>query len=136
MLQLLGERTYDYLIGNNAKFAYPRADNSINLPLRPSEEVNEVLKYVTPTRDGIAVTTGKHRGLKLIGLEEVVRRVSEVFNITSLRKANGGYKVQHKLIRDYIRVFFMYQKSWKAQTPSDFKKLKVKWDPLKYLQKD
>ena len=131
VLKLLGERTYEYIAINNAKFAYPRADKAINLPLRPSEEVNEVLKYTTPTRDGITVTTGKHRGLDLIDLEESARRVSTLFGITSLRKSNGGYNAQHKLIRDFLKTFYLYKKPWNPLTRSNFEKLAVKWNPLR-----
>ena len=131
LFQLLGEQAYDYLIENNAKFAYPRADKAINLPLKPSEEVNEILKYVTPTGVGLTVTTGKHRGLEPIGLEKAVSKVSALFGIGSLRKSNGGYNAQHKLIRDYLKTFYLYKKPWKALTHSKFEKLKVKWNPLR-----
>jgi len=131
IFQLLDAKAYDYLINNNARFAYPHADKAIKLPLRPSKEVNKILKYITPTGDGLTVTTGKHRGLEPIDLEETVHRVSELFGIGSLRKSNGGYNARHKLIRDFLKTFYVYKKPWMAVSHSTFEMLKAKWNPIR-----
>ncbi|MFQ6124201.1 MAG: hypothetical protein ACE5R6_06275 [Candidatus Heimdallarchaeota archaeon] len=136
MFQLLDVKAYDYLINNNARFVYPRADKAIKLPLRPSKEVNQILKYVTPTGDGLTVTTGKHRGLESIDFERTVHRVSELFGISSLRKSNGGYNARHKLIRDFLKTFYVYKKPWLAVSHSTFEMLKVKWNPIRWLTED
>lgn len=122
-----GDDAYAYLITHHAKFVYPHANNPIQLPLQPTKRLMTLLQYLSPTQDGIAVTTGKYRGFYR-DLEQTVAEVHCLFDFHSLRRANGGYKAQHKLLRDYLRNFFVYEQAWLPPTRDEATKLVEDWN--------
>lgn len=127
LLTRFGEDTYSYLLAHNTKFVYPRADRPIRLPLKPTKQVTTLLKYLSPTQDGIAVTTGKYRG-HYRDLVQTVVEVHKLFGFYSLRRANGGYKAQHKLLRDFLCTFFVYEPAWLPTTRDEETNLVESWN--------
>jgi len=127
LLTMFGDDAYSYMISHHAKFVYPRADHPIQLPLKPTTQVMKLLQYLSPTKDGIAVTTGKHRGLYR-DLEQTVAEVHRLFGFQSLQRTNGGYNAQHKLLRDYLRTYFVYEPAWLPSTRNEEAKLLEDWN--------
>lgn len=133
LLTMFGDEAYSYLIAHHAKFVYSRADHPIRLPLKPTKHVMTLLQYLSPTKDGIAVTTGKYRGYYR-AIEKTVAEVHRLFGIQSLQRTNSGYNAQHKLLRDYLRTYFVYEPAWLLPTRDEEIKLIGEWNS--FLSKD
>ncbi|MFQ6125917.1 MAG: hypothetical protein ACE5R6_15120 [Candidatus Heimdallarchaeota archaeon] len=127
LLTMFGDDAYPYLITHHAKFVYPHASYPIHLPLKPTKQVLILLKYLSPTKNGIAVTTGKHRG-HYRDLEQTVEKVHQLFGFQSLTRTNGGYDTKHKLLRDYLRTYFVYESAWLPLTRKEEINLLEDWN--------
>lgn len=122
-----GTCVYERLLTAKTEFTYPYSSQTVQLPLTPSEKTIRIIQYVTPIRDGISVTLGKHQGLPPRTLAEIVSDVSRLFEITSLQKANGGYKAQHKLLRDFMKTFFIYETPWEPISEVEAEQFQRSW---------
>ena len=122
-----GTCVYERLLTAKTEFTYPYSSQTVHLPLTLSEETTRIIQYVTPIRDGISVTLGKHQGLPPRTLAGIVSDVSRLFGITSLQKANGGYKAQHKLLRDFMKTFFIYEAPWEPISEAEAEQFQRSW---------
>ena len=120
ILRLNGLEPYSELY---KRFSYIRV-GKVNLPLKPSSELLEMVKYITPQKSFNHACLIRREGIKMKDREftNLINRIEDYFDCkVQINKHNGAFYIYSTYLTSFLDTFFIYEKSWSIMSDEELR---------------
>ncbi len=96
--------------------------SNINLPLRPSKELLEIIEHIIPQKSFNHACVIKREGTIMTnkGFTKLIKRIKNYFNCEiQINKHSGAFYIYSTYLTSFLDNFFIYKKSWEAMNKNE-----------------